>query len=128
MKEVRQCSSCGGFCKKSGCERANVGFGPPNRGIIITEDSLKAIQKEVEVQTYAADNYRRLLDESDHAYAGLKDASMQLRGEARVMRVLLEESLNVIATLEPEDDNEHARLESLKKMIVAVVESQLVHL
>ena len=21
---VRQCSSCGGFCKKSGCERANV--------------------------------------------------------------------------------------------------------
>ncbi len=24
MKEVRQCSSCGGFCKKSGCERANV--------------------------------------------------------------------------------------------------------
>ena len=24
MKEVHQCSSCGGFCKKSGCERANV--------------------------------------------------------------------------------------------------------
>ena len=24
MKEVRQCSSCGGFCKKSGCERENV--------------------------------------------------------------------------------------------------------
>lgn len=24
VKEVRQCSSCGGFCKKSGCERANV--------------------------------------------------------------------------------------------------------
>lgn len=23
-KEIRQCSSCGGFCKKSGCERANV--------------------------------------------------------------------------------------------------------
>ena len=22
--KVRQCSSCGGFCKKSGCERANV--------------------------------------------------------------------------------------------------------
>ena len=21
MKEVHQCSSCGGFCKKSGCER-----------------------------------------------------------------------------------------------------------
>ena len=23
-KEIRQCSSCGGFCKKSGCERENV--------------------------------------------------------------------------------------------------------
>ncbi len=23
-REVRQCSSCGGFCKKSGCERENV--------------------------------------------------------------------------------------------------------
>ena len=115
MKETRQCSSCGGICKKSGCERANV-------------DEPIDYKKQYEVQKYAADNYRRLLDESDHAYAGLKDASMQLQGEARVMRVLLEESLNVIATLEPEDDNEHARLESLKRMIVAVVESQLVRL
>jgi hypothetical protein len=24
MKEVHQCSSCGGFCKKSGCERENL--------------------------------------------------------------------------------------------------------
>jgi len=24
VKEIRQCSSCGGFCKKSGCERENV--------------------------------------------------------------------------------------------------------
>jgi hypothetical protein len=23
-KEIRQCPSCGGFCKKSGCERENV--------------------------------------------------------------------------------------------------------
>jgi hypothetical protein len=23
-KEIRQCPSCGGFCKKSGCERANT--------------------------------------------------------------------------------------------------------
>ena len=34
-KEIRQCPSCGGFCKKSGCERENVK--PPvsqfNRGI-----------------------------------------------------------------------------------------------
>ena len=24
MKDVRQCSSCGGFCKKSGCARSNA--------------------------------------------------------------------------------------------------------
>jgi len=69
---MTQCQSCGGFCGNK-CERSNVGFGPPKRGITITEDSLKAIQKEVEVHKYAADNYRRLLDESDHAYAKLKD-------------------------------------------------------
>jgi len=56
----------------------------------------------------------------------LKDAKTQLQGEAKVMRTLLEESLKVLTTLEPEDDNEHARLESLKRMIVAVVEAQLV--
>jgi hypothetical protein len=88
-----QCKSCGGFCG-SKCERSNirgesahsraveaahkvmVGFGQPKRGII-TEDSLKAIQKEVEVHKYAADNYRRLLDESDHAYEKLKDERYQ---------------------------------------------------
>lgn len=56
----------------------------------------------------------------------LKYAKTQLQGEAKVMRTLLEESLKVLATLEPEDDNEHARLESLKKMIVAVVEAAYV--
>jgi len=25
-KETRQCPSCGGICKKSGCERANTGL------------------------------------------------------------------------------------------------------
>jgi len=24
MKEIRQCPSCGGICRKSGCERANL--------------------------------------------------------------------------------------------------------
>ena len=58
-----------------------VGFGPPKRGITITEDTIKAIQKEVEVQKYAADNYRRLLDESDHAYAELRDERDELLAE-----------------------------------------------
>jgi hypothetical protein len=56
------------------------------------------------------------------------DAATKLRGEAKVMRTLLEESLKVLATLEPEDDNERAHLTSLKNMIRAVVEhSYTVH-
>jgi len=31
----RQCSSCGGFCKKSGCERANT----PNRKVGLTDQN-----------------------------------------------------------------------------------------
>jgi uncharacterized protein YfbU (UPF0304 family) len=54
------------------------------------------------------------------------DTITQLKGEAKVMRTLLEESLKVLSTLDPEDDNEYNRLESLKRMIVAVVEVQLV--
>lgn len=34
---------------------------------------IEQLEKQLAVQTYAADNYRRLLDESDHAYAELKD-------------------------------------------------------
>lgn len=29
---------------------------------------IEQLEKQLAVQTYAADNYRRLLDESDHAY------------------------------------------------------------
>ena len=57
----------------------------------------------------------------------LREAKVRLQGEAGVMRALLDESLKVLTTLEPEDDNERARLESLKRMIIAVVEMQLVH-
>jgi chromosome segregation ATPase len=71
-----QCKSCGGFCG-SKCERSNirgpVGFGQPRKATVIALDDLNAIRKEVEVHKYAADNYRRLMDESDHAYEKLKD-------------------------------------------------------
>lgn len=36
------------------------------------------LKKELEVQKYAADNCRRLLDESDHAYAELRDSTIAL--------------------------------------------------
>ena len=56
----------------------------------------------------------------------LKQAQTRLEGEAAVMRSLLEECLKVLHTLDPEDDSEGRRLESLKRKIVAVVEAQLV--
>ena len=33
----RQCSSCGGFCKKSGCERENV---KPKQWVWLTDDDI----------------------------------------------------------------------------------------
>jgi len=39
----RQCSSCGGFCKKSGCERENVTI-PPKREPLTDEVMQKIIK------------------------------------------------------------------------------------
>ena len=38
----RQCSSCGGFCKKSGCERENV---KPKEWVGLTDEERKDIFK-----------------------------------------------------------------------------------
>ena len=37
---TRQCSSCGGFCKKSGCERENV---KPKEWQGLTDEEIKEI-------------------------------------------------------------------------------------
>lgn len=61
MKEVRQCASCGGFCKKSGCERANVDEPIDyTKGVISERDELKALLHQA-------------LDERDH-YLRERDA------------------------------------------------------
>ena len=45
---MTQCKSCGGFCG-SKCERGNVGFGQPKRGITITkEQAIEHAAKDVE--------------------------------------------------------------------------------
>ena len=36
----RQCSSCGGFCKKSGCERENI---KPKEWVGLTDEEVKDI-------------------------------------------------------------------------------------
>ena len=35
---INQCSSCGGFCKKSGCERENVKPTPKRTWVGLTEE------------------------------------------------------------------------------------------
>jgi hypothetical protein len=39
----RQCPSCGGFCKKSGCERENV---KPKEWVGLTDEEIKKIAKK----------------------------------------------------------------------------------
>ena len=39
----RQCSSCGGFCKKSGCERENA---KPKEWVGLTDEDLKPLCDE----------------------------------------------------------------------------------
>ena len=46
-KEIRQCPSCGGICKKSGCERANVEpvVNQFNRGIEAAQQRLMQMHR-----------------------------------------------------------------------------------
>ena len=37
----RQCPSCGGFCKKSGCERENIK--PKREWVGLTDDEMEAL-------------------------------------------------------------------------------------
>ena len=37
---INQCSSCGGFCKKSGCERENVKPTPQRTWIELTDEEI----------------------------------------------------------------------------------------
>ena len=40
---INQCSSCGGFCKKSGCERENVKPTPQRTWVDLTDDEMLMI-------------------------------------------------------------------------------------
>ena len=40
---INQCSSCGGFCKKSGCERENVKPTPQRTWVGLTDEEVKNI-------------------------------------------------------------------------------------
>lgn len=44
----RQCSSCGGFCKKSGCERENVTIPPKREWVGLTDEEVTFVWHENE--------------------------------------------------------------------------------
>ena len=45
---INQCSSCGGFCKKSGCERENVKPTPQRTWVGLTQTQVKLLWEGVE--------------------------------------------------------------------------------
>ena len=57
---INQCSSCGGFCKKSGCERENVKPTPKRTWAMLTDEEILEVWKENE-KVYPMDR-SRLLD------------------------------------------------------------------
>ena len=61
----RQCSSCGGFCKKSGCERENV---KPKEWVGLTDEERKDIFKVCAItdRGYVAAMVEAKLKEKNH--------------------------------------------------------------
>jgi hypothetical protein len=57
---INQCSDCGGFCKKSGCERENVKPTPQRTWVDLTDEEILEVWKENE-KVYPMDR-SRLLD------------------------------------------------------------------
>ena len=50
----RQCHSCGGFCKKSGCERENV---KPKEWVGLTDEEFKFIASKYSLPTQTGMEY-----------------------------------------------------------------------
>lgn len=56
----------------------------------------------------------------------LRDVKTTLQGEAGVMRTLLDAALTVLHTIDPDDDDERANLDALKRDIHSIVEMRVV--
>jgi hypothetical protein len=44
---INQCSDCGGFCKKSGCERENVKPKPPRTWVDLTDEEIGDFEHQI---------------------------------------------------------------------------------
>ena len=58
----RQCSSCGGFCKKSGCERENV---KPKEWVELTDEDIQGIHYQIKAKgmgVYSTEDIYRAIE------------------------------------------------------------------
>ena len=51
---INQCSSCGGFCKKSGCERENVKPTPQRTWVELTDEDIWEAYMESPLELYCS--------------------------------------------------------------------------
>ena len=59
---INQCSDCGGFCKKSGCERENVKPTPQRTWVELTDEEIKSCWNwETDCQEWAIEFARAIL-------------------------------------------------------------------
>ena len=83
--EVRQCSSCGGFCKKSGCERENVPIITSSDVIAGLEMALSQAEAMIERQQHVMQRAMDAWDSTTHQKNGdgrLWQCMEELRAES----------------------------------------------
>ena len=85
-REVRQCSSCGGFCKKSGCERENVPIITSSDVIASLQMALSQAEAMIERQQHVMQRAMDAWDTTTHQKNGdgrLWQCMEELRAESR---------------------------------------------
>lgn len=58
----RQCSSCGGFCRKSGCERENVKPEQKKEWVGLTDEETQKIFAEIAIAGFTAISITRAIE------------------------------------------------------------------
>lgn len=82
---IRQCSSCGGFCKKSGCERENVPITTSSDVIASLQMALSQAEAMIERQQHVMQRAMAAWDTTTHQKNGdgrLWQCMEELRAES----------------------------------------------
>ena len=105
---TRQCSSCGGFCKKYGCERENTPIITSSDVIASLQMALSQAEAMIERQQHVMQRAMAAWDSTTHQKNGdglLWQCMEELRAEshnAEVSGLSAEEVYGVIASVEAE--------------------------